>query len=181
MSHLNPCPDICDPPPPRWCISSIQVPRIASQFLPCPISNPSRSQDVCLTYIQTLSHLHPGLKILVSAPSMYFLSFIQAQKNANQLNSGPYQTHSGLGMCASPPSTSCLTSFQVPKFLSHLHPCTGLFPFRSKDSYLTSIHVQFHFHWLTTLVSHLQTCHVSHTTRTDFSVSPSSRSHLTDM
>ena len=146
MSHLNPRPDICDSPPPRWCFSSIQVPRFASQSHPCPISNPSGSQDVCLTYIQALSHLHPGLKILASAPSMYFLSSIQAQKNANQLNPGPYQTHSGLRMCASPPPMSCLTSFQVPKFLSHIHSCTGSFPSRSKDSYLTFIHVQqFHF------------------------------------
>ena len=80
VSHLNPCPDICDSPPPRWCLSSTQVPRISSQFHPCPISNPSRSQDICLTYIQTLPHLNPGLKILVSAPSMYFLNSIQAQK-----------------------------------------------------------------------------------------------------
>ena len=53
--------------------------------------------------------------------------------------------HSGLRMCVSPPSMSCLTSFQVPKFLSHLHPWTGSFPSRSKDSYLTFIHVHFHF------------------------------------
>ena len=181
MSHLNPCPDICDSPPPRWCLRSIQVPRIASQFHPCPISNPSGSQDVCLTYIQALSHLHPGLKILALAPSMYFLSSIQAQKNANQLNPGPYQTHSGLRMCASPPAMSCLTNFQVPKFLSHLHPCTGSLPSRSKDSYLTFIHVQFHFHLGNYIGISPPSIRLSHTTRTEFCVSPSSRSHLTDM
>ena len=122
MSHLNPCPDICNSPPPRWCLSSIQIPRIASQFHPCPISNQSRSQDVCLTYIQALSHLDPGLKILASAPSMYFLSSIQAKKNTNQLNPGPNQTHSGLRMCALPPSKSRLTSIQFPTVASPLHP-----------------------------------------------------------
>ena len=143
-------------------LTSIHVLIFATHLHPGDVSAPSRSLELhlysvhvqsqthpdlkmCLNYIQALSHLHPGLKIPASAPSMYFLSSIEAQTNANQLNSGPYQTHSGFRMCASPPSMSCLTSFQVPKFLSHLHPCTSSFPSRSKDSYFTFIHVQFHF------------------------------------
>ena len=171
----------------------------ATHLHPGDVSVPSRSLELHLNSIHVQSQTHPDLKTCVSPISRPCLICIQVsrflhqllqcsfsppsrpRKNANQLNSRPYQTHSGLRMCASPPSMSCLTSFQVPKFLSYLHPCTGSFPSRSKDSYLTSIHVQFHFHWVTTLVSHLQTCHVSHTTRTEFCVSPSSRSHLTDM
>ena len=41
---------------------------------------------------------------------------------------------------------SCLTSIQIPKCLSHIHPCTGPLASRSEDSYLTFVHVQFHFH-----------------------------------
>ena len=146
MSHLNPCPYICDSPPPRWCLSSIQFPRIASQFHPCPISNPSGSQDVCLTYSQALSHLHPGLKILASAPSMYFLSSIQAQKKCKSTQSRPisnsfwsqdvfftsvhFLPHQlpGPKILVSSPSMYRLISIQVQRFLSHLHPCTVPLP-----------------------------------------------------
>ena len=145
------------------CLTWIHVLIFATHLHPGDVSAPSRSLELHLNSIHVQSHTHPDLKmcvspisrpcligtpclkILASAPSMYFLSSIQAQKNTNQRNSGPHQTHSGLSVCASPPSMSCLSSFQVPKFLSHLHPCTGSFPSRSTDSYLTFIHVQFHF------------------------------------
>ena len=60
MSHLNPCPHICDSFPPRWRLSSIQVPKIACQFHPLPISNLSKPQDVHLTPIKVLFHFHLG-------------------------------------------------------------------------------------------------------------------------
>ena len=144
------------------CLTSIHVLIFATHLHPGDISAPSRSLELHLNSIHVQSQTHPDLKMCVSPISRPCLICIQVSRflhqllqctfsppsrseNANQLNSGPYQTHSGIRMCASPPSMSCLTSFQVPKFLSHLHPCTGSFPSRSKDSYLTFIHVQFHF------------------------------------
>ena len=130
---------------------------------------------MCLTYIQALSHLHPGLKSLASSPSKYFLSSIQVQKM--QINS--IQAHINLILVS-----GCVL---------HIRPCPVSPASRSQNFCLISIHVPAHFHpgatisispssmysstsaWVTTLVSHLQTCHVSHTTRTEFCVLPSSR------
>ena len=81
----------------------------------------------------------------------------------------------------------------------HLHPCSASPAFRSQNSCLISLHVPAHFYTgpsipisassmysstsicVTTFVSHSQPCHARHTTRTDFCVSPSSRSRLADM
>ena len=152
MSHLNPCPDICDSPPPRWCLRSIQVPRIASQFHPCPISNPAGSQDVCLTYIQALSHLHPGLKILQCTFS--------PPPRPRKMQINLIQAHIKLILVS-----GCVL---------HLRQCPASPTSRSQNSCLISIHVPAHFHpgpkipispssmysstsaWVTTLVSHLQ-------------------------
>ena len=46
--------------PPISCITSIQVPMIASHLLNSPIILPSRSWGMCLTCIHAPSHLHPG-------------------------------------------------------------------------------------------------------------------------
>ena len=144
-------------------LKSSRISRCVSHLYPGLVSSASRSQDSCTSPFNVLSLLHPR------------------PENANQLNPGPYQTHSGLRMCASPPAMSCLTNFQVPKFLSHLHPCTDSLPSRSKDSNLTFIHVQFHFRLGNYIGISPPSIHVSHTTRTEFCVSSSSRSHLTDM
>ena len=69
---------------------------------------------------------------------MYFLSSIQAKKNANELNPGPNQTHSGLRMCAFPPSMSRLISIQFPTVASPLHPHRVSPPSRSCYFYLSS-------------------------------------------
>ena len=143
---------------------SIHVLIFVTHLHPGDVSDPSRSLELhlnsihvqsqnhpdlkmcVLTYIQALSHLHPGLKILASAPSMYFLYSIQAQKNANQLNPGPYQNSfwsqdvcftsgnvlphqlPGPKILVSSPSMYRLTTIQVQRFLSHLHPCTVPLP-----------------------------------------------------
>ena len=137
MSHLNPCPDICDPPPPRWCISSIQVPRNCisipsmsnlkpiriSRLCVSPISRPcliaSRSQDSCISSFNCT--FSPS-----SRPRKMQINSIQAHIKLILVSGCVLHLHPHP---ASPAS-------QVPKFLSHLQPCTGLFQSRSKDSYL---------------------------------------------
>ena len=182
------------------CLTSIHVLIFVTHLHPGDVSDPSRSLELHLNSIHVLSQIHQDLKMCVSPISRPCLICIQVSRFLHQLLQCTFsppsrprkmqinliQAHiklivvSGcvlhLRVCL-----SCLTNFQVPKFLSHLHPCTGSLPSRSKDSYLTFIHVQFHFHLGNYIGISPPSIRVSHTTRTEFCVSPSSRSHLTDM
>ena len=94
-----------DPPPSRWQITSIKVPKIASQFHPVPISMPFRSHlfpspishtsgflsqlytriiwfsswslDYRLSSIHFTSHRHPSTDIRFSPPSRLGITSIQ--------------------------------------------------------------------------------------------------------
>ena len=167
VSHLNPCPDVCDSPPSRWCLSSrslelhlnsihvqsqthpdlkmcvsptsrpcliyIQVARFLYQLLQCtfslssrprkckstksrPISNSFWSQDVCFTSIHVLPHQqHPGLKSLVSSPSMYQLISIQVQR---------FLSHPGLEIRVSPQSRLQYSHAFSIQIVYHVNKCT---------------------------------------------------------
>ena len=144
------------------CLTSIHVLIFATHLHPGDVSVPFRSLELHLNSIHVQSQAHPDLKMCASPISWPCLICIQVSRFLHQLLQCTFsspsrprkmqinsnQAHKKLilvRMCASPPSKSCLTSFQVPKFMSHLHPCAGSFPSRCKDSYLTLIHVQFHY------------------------------------
>ena len=65
LSHLKTGSKILVSPSSRWHLNSIQIVITISQLHSDPISNPYRSQDVCLTSIQVLSQLAS----CISAPS----------------------------------------------------------------------------------------------------------------
>ena len=135
------------------------------------------------TSIQVLSHLHPNSNILISLPSMYCLTSIQVRSFVSHLHpcdisppaySLPFKswylhhssihvvshTNPRLDISAWTPSRSRLTSIQVPRFVSHIHPShpsthpvASQFqlgpittPSRSTNVRLTSIHVPSHLH-----------------------------------
>ena len=125
-SHLNPGSNICISHPSRWCLS-----------LMC--------DNVHHTSIQVLSHLHPNSNILISPPPMYCLTSIQVRSSVSHLHpcdisppaySLPFKscylhhssihvlshTNPRLDISAWTPSRSCLTSIEVPWFVSHIHP-----------------------------------------------------------
>ena len=111
----------------------------------------SRSRYLHLTSKEVPSHLHPGRRIRVSAPSRCHLTPIQVWKFASKLH-----------LCFVPPpstSRSHLISIQAQIFASHIHPgdvyrsCAphihpGPVSPASKFQYpyLTSTHVLCHFH-----------------------------------
>ena len=138
----------------------------------------SRSQDLHLTSKEVPSHLHPGHRIRVSAPSRCHLTPIQLWKFATKLHlcSVPPHlhpghissqsrfkylhitsiqvmsiVHPGLKMCVTHPSRSYLTHIQIPISFSHLHPCTVSLPPKSEISCLICIQVS---GW----ASHLHPC-----------------------
>ena len=180
-------------------LTSIYVLIFATHLHPGDVSAPSRSLELYLNSIHVQSQTHPDLKMCVSPISRPCLIYIQVSRFLHQL----------LQCTFSPPPRP--TKMQINSIqahiklilvlgcVPHIRPCPVSPASRSQNSCLISIHVLAHFHpgakisispssmysstsaWVTTLVSHLQTCNVSHTTRTEFCVSPSSRSHLTDM
>ena len=129
-----------------------------------------------------VSHLYPGLVSLVPRVSRFLHQLLQCTFSPpfrpRKIQINAIQAHIKLIL--------------VSVCVLHLHPCPASAASRSQNFCLISIHVPAHFHpgpqipispssmysstsaWVTTLVSHLQTCHVSHTTRTEFCVSPSS-------
>ena len=111
----------------------------------------SGSRDLHLTSKEVPSHLHPGRRIRVSAPSRCHLTPIQVWKFASKLHL----------FSVPPPSTSRshLISIEAEMFASHIHPgdvyrsCAshihpGPVSLASKFQYpyLTSTHVLSHFH-----------------------------------
>ena len=166
---------------------------------PGDVSAPSRSLELHLNSIHVQSQTYPDLKMCVSPTSRSCLICIQVSRFLYQLLQCTLSPPSG-------PSKMQINSMQahiklilVSRCVLHLHPYPASPASRSPKSCLISFHVPTHFHpgpkipispssmysstsvWVTTFVSHLQTCHVAHTTKTKFCISPSSRSHLTDM
>ena len=175
------------------CLTSIYVLIFVTHLHPGDVSTPSRSLELHLNSIHVQSQTHPDLKMCVSPISRPCLICIQVSRVLHQL----------LQCTFSPPSRSRkmqINSIQahiklilVSGCVFHIRPCPVSPASMSQNYCLISIHEPAHFHpgatisisplsmysstsaWVTTLVSHLQTCHVSHTTRNEFCVSPSSR------
>ena len=173
------------------CLTSIHVLIFVTHLHPGDVSDPSRSLELHLNSIHVQSQIHPDLKICVSPISRPCLICIQVSRFLHQLLQCTFsppsrprkmqinliQAHiklilvSGcvlhLRPCPASPTSrsqnSCLISIHVP---AHFHP-------GPKDSYLTFIHVQFHFRLGNYIGISPPSIRVSHTTRTEFCVSPS--------
>ena len=128
----------------------IQVSRCVSQLNPGPISTPSRSRDMCLlstqaprftcllclswilpqsgswylhlTYIQVTSHLHPGPPNYILVPYNHHLKPIQVSRCVSHLHPCPSWIGSRSQDYVWTTSMYCLTSTQVHRLPSHLHP-----------------------------------------------------------
>ena len=140
----------------------------------------SRSRDLHLTSKEAPSHLRPGRRIRVSAPTRCHLTPFQVWKFASKLH-----------LCSVPPpstSRSHLISIQAQIFASHIHPgdvyrscASHIHPgpvspaSKFQYPYLTSTHVLSHFH-------HSSIHVLSHTNpRFDISAWTPSRSRLTSI
>ena len=115
----------------------------ASHIHPGDAYRSPRSQDVHHTSIQVISHLHQNSNILISHPSIYCLTSIQVRSFVSHrchisppACSHPLKswclhhsfvavlshTNPRLDISAWTPSRSCLTSTQVARFASYIHP-----------------------------------------------------------
>ena len=145
------CLMMCTSTQSRSHLSPTQMSIFVFHLYPGSIKPWSRSRDFHLTSKEVPSHLHPGRRIRVSAPSRCHLTPIQVWKFASKLH-----------LCSVPPpstSRSHLISIQAQIFASHIHPGDV---YRSSVShihpgsvspaskfqypYLTSTHVLSHFH-----------------------------------
>ena len=171
-------------------LSPTQMSIFVFDLYPGNIKPWSRSRDLHLTSKEAPSHLRPGCRIRVSAPTRCHLTPFQvwkfASKNPSMFCPSPIyiQVTSHINpspnicishpsrwclslMCVTHPSRSCLTCIQIPISLSHLHPCTVSLPSRSEVSCLICIHV----------TSHLQPTHF-HSSH-DICITAPSMSYLT--
>ena len=112
---------------------------------------PSRFLNLCLTSIQYMHHLHPGLDIRVTSSFRSHLVSIQVlikvPRMASQLHPSPISAHPGHETIVSPPSKYHFTRIKVPGFTSHSHLllCHVSPLYKSQDSRPTSIQVPSHF------------------------------------
>ena len=114
LSQTQPRFKICISSASSSCPTLIQVRRISYHPHPCTISLSNRSIDSHFTSIQVVSEFHPG------HPDKRLTS-IQVVSHLNP----------GLDIYISPPSRWRLTSIQIPKIASHLHPGSIWNPSRS--------------------------------------------------
>ena len=150
-------------------LKPIRISRCVSHLYPGLVSFASRSQDSCISSFNVLSLLHPGPEKCKSTQFRPISNSFWSQDVCfTSIHVLPHQLP-GPKILVSSPSMYWLISIQVQRFLwmDEVETTSSMYSTTSA--------------WVTTLVSHLQTCHVSHTTRTEFCVSPSSMSHLTDM
>ena len=144
-SQLHPSPILpysglmmCTSTQSRSHLSPTQMSIFVFHLYPGNVKPWSRSRDLHLTSKEVPSHLHPGCRIRVSAPSRSHLTPIQVWKFASKLHP-----------CSVPPpstSRSHLISIQVQIFASHIHPGDVYRPSRSQDVHHTSIQVLSHLH-----------------------------------
>ena len=151
-------------------LSSTQMSIFVFHLYPGNVKPWSMSRGLHLTSQDVPSHLHPGRRIRVSAPSRCHLTPIQVWKFASKLHlcsvppPSTFRSHlisiqaqifashihpgdvyrSCATMCTTHPYRSCLTCIQIPISLSHLRPCTVSLPSRSEVSCLICIHVTSH-------------------------------------
>ena len=143
---------------------SIKVPRLSplspSHLHPGLVSSASRSQDSCISSFNVLYHLRPGLvkcKSIQCRPISN--SFWSHDVCFTSIHILPHQ-HPGPQNLVSSPSMYRLTSTQVQRFLSHLHPCTVPLLSGSQHSYLTSKHVTSRIQPRLSFVSRLHPGHI---------------------
>ena len=138
-------------------LTPINFPRFSSQlhsglkmgFLP-----PSRSHLIPIQVLGCVSHLHPGPVSPASGSQLpRFKSHLHASctspiSRSRQLHltsmQVPPHIYPGLWMWVSPSCRSLLTSFQVQRLASQLHPGPILPPSMSGELQLTSIQVLSH-------------------------------------
>ena len=162
------------------CLTSIHVLIFATHLHPGDISAPSRSLELHLNSIHVQSQTHPDLKMCVLPISRPCLICIQVSRFLHQLLQCTFSPPSRPRKCKStqfrPISNSfwyqdvCFTSIHVlphqlpgPKilvsspsmYLAHFHPGPKI-PISPSSMYSSTSA------WVTTLVSHIQACHVSH-------------------
>ena len=147
---------ICDSPPSRLCLTSIQNLTQMHKVPNMHLSPPSMLRLTSILVMRTASHPPPGLQMCVSPQSRSRLSYVQILIFVSHLDTGrispplrPWELHLSfiqvpshpipcVEICVSPLSMSCLTSIQVNRatWLLHLGPVSP--PFKSLDSYFTS-------------------------------------------
>ena len=160
------CLMMCTSTQSRSHLSPTQMSIFVFHLYPGSIKPWSRSRDFHLTSKEVPSHLHPGRRIRVSAPSRCHLTPIQVWKFASKLHlcSVPPHPHPGHISYQSRPKYLHLTSIQVMSIaqvchtsiqvLSHLHPNSNI-PISPPPMYcLISIQVR-------SFVSHLHPCDIS--------------------
>ena len=157
-SQLHPSPIspysglmMCTSTQSRSHLSPTQMSIFVFDLYPGNIKPWSRSRDLHLTSKEAPSHLRPGRRIRVSAPTRCHLTPFQVWKFASKLH-----------LCSVPPpstSRSHLISIQAQIFASHIHPgdvyrscASHIHPgpvspaSKFQYPYLTSTHVTSHFH-----------------------------------
>ena len=147
---------ICDSPPCRLCLTSIQNLIQMHKGPNMHLSPPSMLRLTSIQVMRTASHPPPGLRMCVSPESRSRLSSVQILIFVSHLYTGhispplrSWELHLSfiqvpshpipcLETCVSPLSISCLTSIQVTRATSLLHLGPVSPPSRSLDSYFTS-------------------------------------------
>ena len=195
-SQLHPSPIspysglmMCTSTQSRSHLSPTQMSIFVFDLYPGNIKPWSRSRDLHLTSKEAPSHLRPGRRIRVSAPTRCHLTPFKSENlhlNSIYVLSLPH-LHPGHISYQSKPKYLHLTSIQVMSIahvrhtsiqvlshlhpnsisLSHLHPCTVSLPSRSEVSCLICIHVtshlqSTHFHSVMIFASQLHPCPISH-------------------
>ena len=143
MSHLQKGPDIRDSPPSRWCLTSIQVPKL---HLPSSIQVPSETHQGIKIYVspplRTFLYCITSIHVQTFLTSIHVASQIQTRSRCTRLTSSHFtyqipldqkncisaQSHSHLTISRS--QSVCLSSshsyinyIQVTRCISHIHSC----------------------------------------------------------